>query len=97
MKATEYAEKYSQLSDEGISNPDFVSLTKNLFKEMKDEMLDIADKRCIKTFKSLILLEKEFNTKGNKVSELLGYPLKKDWYKMLFDELKNKAWRETKE
>lgn len=96
MKAKEYAEKYSALANMQISDRDFIDGVKNLFNELKYEMCDIAEKRGIKTFSGLTSLEKEFNVKANKISDLLNSAFKKDWYLILLSELENEYINEQK-
>ena len=61
-----------------------------MFWELVDEFKDVATTRHIASMSALNALAKEFNQKGNKITELLGNPLQKDWFKSLFSDLVGK-------
>ena len=96
MKAKEYAEKYKCLSVPTISDHDFAETFKLLFNEVFAEFADIAQKRHIGTRGALLSLKKEFNEKCNKISDLLGGAIKKDWFYILYDALERKAKEDKK-
>ena len=90
MKAKEYAEKYKWLSKPDISVDENKTLLIAMFKEMLDEMIVLIEKRHIRTDSAFESLKKEFNQKGNAISQNLGGVLKRGWFLMLYDLVKSK-------
>ena len=90
MKAKEYAEKYKGLSKPDISADENKTLINAMFKEMIDEMIVLIEKRHIRTDSAFESLKKEFNQKGNAISQNLGGVLKRGWFLMLYDLVERK-------
>ena len=94
MKSKEYADKYRALENPNITDKEYVSCVKNLFHEMFDEFMDLSAKRHIKTRAGQDALLREMNDKGNKISNLLGDAMKKDWFLILVKSIERKVKEE---
>ena len=71
MKATEYFEKYKeQMKDKTEKEQTEVAF--EMYKEIRNEMFDIAAKRNIKYKQALVSLINETNQKWNKVVRLFA-------------------------
>lgn len=97
MKTKEYVGKYIKLAEyKTLPDSEFVTLTKELFWDMVDELKEVALNRHIASVSGMDALVKEFNNKGNRISELLDEPLQKNWFATLFSDLfKNSIRREA--
>lgn len=89
MKAKEYAEKYRDLQRPDISPAENKALIDAMYKELLDEMIDLVQKRQIRTDAAFESLKKEFNQKGDAISRNLGGVLKRGWFLMLWEAIEN--------
>lgn len=71
MKATEYFEKYKEQM-EGKTPEEQKDVAFEMYKEIRNEMFDVAKKRNIKFKQSLVDLIKETNEKWNKIAALFA-------------------------
>lgn len=85
MTAKEYANKYRERLTNTSFDEVFAESAKDLFCELIKEMRELIEIRKIKTKESIKSLVKEFNIKANKINDLLGHILKRDWFITIFD------------
>ena len=89
MKAKEYAEKYRDLQRSDISPAENKVLITAMYKELLDEMIDLIQKRQIRTDSAFESLKKEFNQKGDAINRNLGGVLKHGWFLILWELAEN--------
>lgn len=82
MKAKEYAEKYKDLQSESVrANADlFIEKTMSLYKDLREDFNKLCEARNVKTFDGAYSAAKDVNNKANRINQMLGHPLKDDWF-----------------
>lgn len=96
MKAKEYAEKYKDLQSEEVrANGDlFIEKTISLYKDLRKDFNKLCEARNVKTFDGAYSAAKDVNNKANRINEMLGHPLKDNWFTELLSRevasIKNK-------
>ena len=83
MKEVEYAKKYSELSvsaSQTLGRDRFVELINRLYQDLIDDMLADARKWQIRNEVQYNNLLNEYNKKANRINDLLGRPVKSDWF-----------------
>jgi hypothetical protein len=86
MKAADYAEKYRDT----LTNEDkhvFADGLRELFNELLIELKGMLKTRHVSTDSGFLSLAREMNQKANKISDLLDNPVKKDWFKILLEDV----------
>ena len=82
MKAKEYAEKYKDLQSEFVrTNGDLLTeKVMSLYKELREDFTKLCEARNVKTFDGAYSAAKDVNNKANRINEMLGHPLKDNWF-----------------
>lgn len=82
MKAKEYAEKYKDLQSEFVrANGDlFIEKTISLYKDLREDFNKLCKSRNVKTFDGAFSAAKDVNNKANRINQMLGHPLKDNWF-----------------
>ena len=82
MKAKEYAEKYRDLKSELVrANGNwFIEKVTALYKDLFDDFNKLCEARNVKTFDGAYSAAKDVNNKANRINEMLGHPLKDNWF-----------------
>lgn len=82
MKAKEYAEKYKDLQSEFVrANGDlFIEKTMSLYKDLREDFSMLCKARNVKTFDGAYSAARDVNNKANRINQILGHPLKDDWF-----------------
>ena len=86
MKAIYYAEKYRDVLMDDDPKVFAKGLTE-LFNELLTEFKVMIKTRHISTDLGFLSLAREENQKANKISTLLDNILKKDWFKILLEDV----------
>ena len=86
MRAADYARKYKDI----LTNEDkhvFANGLRELFNELLIELKEMLKTRHISTDAGFISLAREMNQKANKIADLLDNSVKKDWFKILLEDV----------
>jgi hypothetical protein len=88
MQAKDYAKKYR----DALTNEDqhvFADGLRELFNELLIELKGMLKTRHISTDSGFLSLAREVNQKANKIADLLDNSVKKDWFKILLEDVMN--------